>query len=169
MSFGFTAKKSDANNGHPAIPVVAPANGHAPAVTISSQPPVAPVRTATRTVDRAMPSMIGPDVTIIGNLVSSGELQIDGEVQGDLHGSHIVVGERARIDGGVVGDEVVIRGQVNGSVRGRKVMLQASSHVEGDVHHQSFAIEQGAFFEGKSRRTDDPLAGIRPPSLPAAE
>lgn len=169
MSFGFTSKKPDTSNGHAAIPLAAPTNGHAPAPAPSVHLSSAPARSSARTIDRAMPSMIGPDVTIIGNLVSSGELQIDGEVQGDLHGSHIVVGERARIDGGVVGDEVVIRGQVNGSIRGHKVMLQASSHVEGDVHHQSFAIEQGAFFEGKSRRTDNPMAGIAPPSLPDTE
>ena len=90
-------------------------------------------------------------------------MQVDGEVQGDLYGSHIVVGERARITGGIVGDEVVVRGQVMGSIRGRKVMLQASSHVEGDVFHQTLAIEQGAYFEGKSRRSEDPTAGAKPP------
>jgi len=39
-----------------------------------------------------------------------------------------------------------------------RVTLQSSSHVEGDIFHQSLAIEQGAFFEGKSRRTEDPIA-----------
>jgi len=113
--------------------------------------------------DRAPPSVIGPDLTIIGDLISNGEVQVDGEVQGDLHGTHIVVGEKARISGGVIGDEVVIRGHIMGSVRGNKIMLQSSSHVEGDVHHQSLAIEQGAYFEGKSRRTENPLEGVQRP------
>ena len=52
----------------------------------------------------------------------------------------------------------LVRGHVMGSVRGRRVMLQASCHVEGDVFHQALSIEQGAYFEGKSRRTPDPLA-----------
>jgi cytoskeletal protein CcmA (bactofilin family) len=39
-----------------------------------------------------------------------------------------------------------------------RITLQAPSHVEGDIFHQSLAIEQGAYFEGKSRRSDDPLA-----------
>jgi len=33
--------------------------------------------------------------------------------------------------------------------------------VEGDINHQSLAIEQGAFFEGKSRRSDDPLSDAK--------
>jgi len=109
------------------------------------------------------PSVIGPDLLITGNLVSKGEVQIDGEVQGDIHGTHIVVGERAKITGGIVAEEVVVRGHVMGSVRGKRVLLQNNSHVEGDIYHQTLAIEQGAFFEGKSRRTEDPIAGIGQP------
>ena len=36
--------------------------------------------------------------------------------------------------------------------------FQSSSRIEGDVFHKSLAIEQGAFFEGKSRRSDDPMS-----------
>jgi cytoskeletal protein CcmA (bactofilin family) len=44
-----------------------------------------------------------------------------------------------------------------------RVTLQAQSHVEGEIFHQSLAIEQGAYFEGKSRRSDNPLADIKAP------
>lgn len=121
----------------------------------------------TRTNERSV-SLIGPDLTITGNLVSKGEVQVDGIVQGDIHGSHVVVGETATITGGVFADEVVIRGHVIGSVRSKRVMLQATSQVDGDIYHQSLSIEQGALFEGKSRRTaDDPRsATVAPPKLP---
>ena len=116
--------------------------------------------------DRNAPSVIGPDLTFNGNLVSKGEVQIDGEVQGDIHGTYVVIGEKARITGGIVAEEVVVRGHVMGSVRGKRVMLQSSSHVEGDVFHQAIAIERGAFFEGKSRRSEDPIAGVQKPEIP---
>lgn len=157
MSFSFSSKKVDKPEGGP---VEAPAS---PLATAAAAPASRPRPPTGRPLDRSQPSLIGPDVTIIGNLVSDGEVQIDGEVQGDLHGTHILVGEKARINGGIAAEEVVVRGTVSGSIRGRKVMLQASSHVEGDVYHQQFAIEQGAFFEGKSRRSEDPLAGVQRP------
>jgi len=53
---------------------------------------------------------------------------------------------------------VIIFGRVMGSVAGRRVSLQSTSHVEGDVHHQALILEQGAFFEGKSVRSEGPLA-----------
>jgi cytoskeletal protein CcmA (bactofilin family) len=107
--------------------------------------------------------VIGPDLVIQGNLISKGEVQVEGEIQGDIHGTNIVIGEKARVTGGIVAEECVIRGHVLGTVRGRRVILQATSHVEGDVYHQTVAIEQGAFFEGKSRRSDDPIAGLGRP------
>ncbi len=111
----------------------------------------------------ATASHIGADLTVIGNLVSKGEVHIDGQLQGDLHALQITVGESARITGGVVADEIIVRGAISGSIRGRRVVLQSSSHVEGDVFHQQLGIEQGAYFEGKSRRVDDPLAGAAMP------
>lgn len=123
--------------------------------------------------DRAAPSVIGPDLVITGNLTSKGEMQIDGEVQGDIRATNLIVGERARVTGTIIADEAIIRGQVLGSLRCKRVMLQSSSHVEGDVYHQSLSIEQGAFFEGKSRRSDDPMgllasAAGTSPQQPAA-
>jgi cytoskeletal protein CcmA (bactofilin family) len=103
-------------------------------------------------------STIGADLSITGNLESKGEIQIEGEVQGDVHAARIVIGERARITGALVADEIVVRGTVQGSIRGNNVTFQAASHIEADVFHRSLAIEQGAYFEGKSRRSDDPLS-----------
>jgi len=48
------------------------------------------------------------------------------------------------------GQQVVIRGKVFGVVCAKNVAFQSSSEVQGDVHHMSFAIEQGAVFEGRS-------------------
>ena len=117
--------------------------------------------------DRSV-SVIGPDLTIAGNLISKGEVQVDGTVQGDIHGSHVVVGASAKINGGIVAEEVVVRGHVVGSIRSRRVMLQSTSQVDGDIYHQALSIEQGAMFEGKSRRTtDDPRAAAKPEATTA--
>jgi cytoskeletal protein CcmA (bactofilin family) len=114
------------------------------------------------------PSVIGTDLSITGNLESKGEIQVEGEVQGDVNAARIVVGERARLTGSLLADDIVVRGNVAGSIRGNNVTLQANSRVEGDIFHRSLAIEQGAFFEGKSRRSDDPTTvrlsnGVMPP------
>lgn len=126
------------------------------------------IAAAPRSDERRAASVIGADLTITGSLISKGEVQVDGTVEGDIHGSHVVIGEQATIAGGVFADEVVVRGHVVGSVRGKRVMLQSTSQVEGDIFHQSLSIEQGAMFEGKSRRTTDDPRSIAP-SAPKIE
>jgi cytoskeletal protein CcmA (bactofilin family) len=128
------------------------------------QPGAARAGPATR--GNAAASLIGADLSITGNLESKGEVQIEGEIQGDVHAQRIVVGERARITGALIAEEVVVRGSVQGSIRGNAVTFQSSSRVEGDVFHKSLAIEQGAYFEGKSRRSDDPMSVQRTTNVP---
>jgi cytoskeletal protein CcmA (bactofilin family) len=118
---------------------------------------------------KLVPSIIGEDLAIIGNVTSKGEIQVDGEIQGDVHCGSLLLGDKSQITGCVVAEDVVVRGRVVGSIRGLRVTLQAQSHVEGDIYHQSLAIEQGAYFEGKSRRSDNPLAAAgQPADKPAA-
>ncbi len=100
-------------------------------------------------------SVIGNDLKIIGQglkIISRGILQVDGEIEGDVQAAEVIVGERGKVTGMVAGRQVVVRGTVSGVVCGQTVALQASSKVDGDIHHMSFAIEQGAHFEGRSRR-----------------
>ena len=136
-----------------------------PASTVGSGPsvkpsvdtkPARPMNSIISRHTKLPPSVIGSDLTIMGNVISKGEVQVEGEVQGDINCLLLVVGEKAKITGGLVAEDVVVRGHVMGSIRGKRVTLQSCSHVEGDIYHQSLAIEQGADFEGKSRRTEDP-------------
>jgi cytoskeletal protein CcmA (bactofilin family) len=106
---------------------------------------------------KMVPSIIGEDLTITGNVTSKGEIQVDGEIQGDINCGSLLLGDKSQVMGGVMAEDIVVRGRVVGSIRGLRVTLQAQSHVEGDIFHQSLAIEQGAYFEGKSRRSDNPL------------
>jgi cytoskeletal protein CcmA (bactofilin family) len=103
-------------------------------------------------------STIGEDLTITGNVSSKGAIHLEGRIVGDVDCVSLVLGENSQLEGNVVAESVLIRGRLVGSVRAPEVTLQATSHVEGDLLHQSLAIEQGAFFEGKSRRSEEPIS-----------
>jgi len=103
-------------------------------------------------------STIGEDLTITGNVSSKGAIHLEGRIVGDVDCVSLVLGENSQLEGNVVAEKVLIRGRLVGSVRAPEVTLQATSHVEGDLLHQSLAIEQGAFFEGKSRRSEEPIS-----------
>ena len=125
--------------------------------SLNAQPPPQPQRRATLP-DASAKSVIGNDLRIIGQglkIISQGTLQVDGEVEGDVGGSEVIIGEKGKVTGTVAAEQVIVRGQVSGVIRGVTVTLQASSRVEGDIHHMSLAIEQGAEFDGRCRRPAD--------------
>jgi cytoskeletal protein CcmA (bactofilin family) len=104
-------------------------------------------------------SIIGNDLTIVGQglrIISQGILQVDGDVTGDVVGSEVIIGEKGRVTGVVSGESVAVRGEVAGTIRGVRVVLQAGAKVEGDVHHQVLSVEQGAYLDGRVRRPQDP-------------
>src|SRR5262249_22658456 len=92
--------------------------------------------------------IIGQGLKIIGR----GVLQVDGEIEGDVQAVEVIIGEQGKGTGMGAGEQVIVRGEVSGVVCAKRVMLQASSQVPGGGHHMSFDIEQGAMFDGRSRR-----------------
>ncbi|WP_380052753.1 polymer-forming cytoskeletal protein [Falsihalocynthiibacter sp. SS001] len=103
-------------------------------------------------------SVLSSDLTITGNLKTTGDIQVEGVIDGDIRAHLLTVGEGATIRGEVVADDVVVNGRVIGRVRGLKVRLTSTARVEGDIIHKTIAIESGAHFEGSVQRQDDPLS-----------
>lgn len=116
-------------------------------------------------------SVLSADLTVTGNMRTTGDIQVEGTVEGDIRAHLLTVGEGATVKGEIVADDVVINGRIIGRVRGIKVRLTATARVEGDIIHKTIAIESGAHFEGSVQRQEDPLqgnAGPRAPMRPAA-
>ncbi len=103
------------------------------------------------------PSILGADLEVVGSVTSEGEVQLDGNVEGDVRAGSLTIGEKAAVKGEVFADKVIVRGRVLGSVRGRQVQLAATARIEGDIIHSALSVEAGAFFEGHCRYANDPL------------
>lgn len=130
-------------------------------ISTDAQAP-APVVPAAATLKRnrplSAPSIISADMVINGTLSSSGDIQIDGRVEGDVRSVGLVIGDKAEVHGEIFADDVTVRGKVIGRISARKVLLAATCHVEGDILHEALAVETGAFFEGNCRHSDNPLS-----------
>lgn len=119
-------------------------------------------------------SVISNDLTIIGQsitIVSQGHVQIDGAVQGNVHGKQVSIGPQGAITGTVMAENVEVRGQLQGSIRSPSVTLHPTAQVEGDIHHRILSIAEGAEFDGRVRRPKDAaeLQPILDPAMLAAD
>jgi hypothetical protein len=74
-----------------------------------------------------------------------------------IYCTSLVVTRNGSVNGGIIANQevTVLLGKVFGTIRGRRVMLQSSAKVEGDIFHQGTGIEMGTRYDGTLRWTED--------------
>jgi cytoskeletal protein CcmA (bactofilin family) len=122
----------------------------------SSTPPT-PERDAVQPLPKAAQplapsvSVISKALKITGQLESTEDIQIDGQVDGDIHGTSVTVGQNAKVKGSVYGEAVELAGKIEGKIEAKRVVLTSTAQMHGDVIHQSIQIDSGAFIDGHCR------------------
>ncbi len=112
-----------------------------------------------------LPSIISSDTKISGDIISQGEVQIDGEVIGNIHARFLTIHKHAHIKGNIIAEMLDLHGRITGNVQAHTVHMLSQSQIEGDVIHEHIAIEAGAFINGKCQRQNFTFA---PPPLSEA-
>ena len=119
----------------------------------------------TQKLNKMAPSIIGKDVKITGQFISSGDVQIEGKLQGDVASHAITIGASAEVEGELIAEIVTVYGRVTGTIRALQVHLCAKCVVAGDIHHTALAVESGAQFDGRAVHEKDPLGQAAPQTL----
>jgi cytoskeletal protein CcmA (bactofilin family) len=101
---------------------------------------------------------IPQQATIEGALDYPGPLVISGVIEGDVTCAVLTVTERGVINGAVTAPTVTVLGEINGEIVANSLTLKAACSVTGDIYHNHLILEDGCFFEGRSRRLATPLA-----------
>lgn len=99
-------------------------------------------------------TVIAEGLKIVGNVTADGLVEVRGQIDGELQCTSLVISRKASIHGAVAAERVVVDGRIEGPVTGRDVVLKSRAHVVGDIHHESLTIESGAYFDGRSRKTN---------------
>lgn len=108
---------------------------------------------------RSLPAALTiPRKAIIeGVLEFPGPLIIEGTVLGDVRCTSVVIAERGSVDGAIVADAVTVLGEVSGEIFANHLTLKKASSVAANIFHKHLSLEDGCYFEGKSRRHANPL------------
>lgn len=115
-------------------------------------------------------SIIGPGMTIEGDLDTDGVVRVEGRVLGGVRaGKAVVIGRGGEIEGDVVTQDAVVGGTVRGTIVAEsRLELQAGCVVEGEIRTrpEHLKLDEGALFNGRIEMSDEPAA---PPALPPSE
>jgi len=113
--------------------------------------PPRPAVTAPTTPTKAganMASVISKALKITGELESTEDIQIDGQIEGDVRGVGVKIGQNAKVKGTVYGDDVELAGTVEGKIEAKKVLISGTARMTGDIWHQDIKVESGAYING---------------------
>lgn len=94
-------------------------------------------------------SILGPDLEITGEIITSGELEILGRVEGNVAADSLSVGLGGKLSGSVRANNVEVKGEIDGRVDSQTFIMRASAQVTADVVYATAVIESGASMEGR--------------------
>jgi cytoskeletal protein CcmA (bactofilin family) len=106
-------------------------------------------------------TVISKGVKIEGKLSCSGNIRLDGEVQGDISSQGVVIiGEFGKVNGQINADNITIGGKVTGTVKAKeKVMLESKGNLKGDIITKILSVDAGAVFNGNTKMGDSGNVG----------
>ncbi|HUL16563.1 MAG TPA: polymer-forming cytoskeletal protein [Terriglobales bacterium] len=127
-------RKPEENNAQPSAN---PAPSSAPQASQGPSPVAAPSDSPART---------SPNIKIKGELTSHEDFFWDGVFEGKIHipDGKFTIGPNARISAGIDAREIVIQGEVVGTLKGERVHVSKTGRVTGDMETHGIVIEDGA-------------------------
>ena len=87
-----------------------------------------------------------------------GDIVVEGTVSGEVRCATLTIKERGQVDGNVVANRVTVLGDVTGTIYANDLILRTACTVSGDIFHKQLVLEDGCYFEGRSRRHADPMS-----------
>ena len=96
-------------------------------------------------------AMIGPSITIKGDVSGDEDLVIQGRIEGrvDLAQHNVTIGADGRVKADVYGRTVIVEGEVEGDLRGQEqIILRQTAKVQGSIAAPRVSLEDGAVFRG---------------------
>ena len=122
------------------------------------KPKAAPAPSAP-TLNRGTPSAavsrISGDMKVVGDVLGSGDLEIDGSVKGNVKSRGVTINQGGTVTGDIEAEAVRVHGSLTGRIRAEAITVSATARIKGELASRNLAIESGAVFEGQVRRLDD--------------
>lgn len=103
----------------------------------------------------ASKSTLGSDLKIVGDITSSGSVEVMGEVEGTITARGLTVGPEGRASGTFSADAIEIRGKLEGRVACSSLIVRSEATLTSDVTYHSVVIESGATIDGRFKLLKD--------------
>jgi cytoskeletal protein CcmA (bactofilin family) len=106
--------------------------------------------------DNTTINLISNGTDIVGDVISNGDIRIDGTLKGSLNTKgKVVIGPTGKVNGEVICKNSEVSGIVEGKLSVEQLLnLKASSKIIGDITTSKLSIEPGAKFTGNCKMSE---------------
>ncbi len=101
----------------------------------------------------AISSIIDARMIMKGELLFEGKARIDGTVEGNIKGEHLILSEVGKIHGNIQVSTFVCHGTLEGNVTAKLVTARKSCRIHGIIESTSLSVEPGAALSGEMKIT----------------
>jgi len=104
--------------------------------------------------------------SIFGDIKGEGDLDLRGNVQGDIEVDTLTIGRKGSVTGHVIAETVRVMGHFKGSIQARQVIVEKGAHVEGELSYEQLSVAPKADLAAKlTPRPLLKLLQVRPPII----
>ncbi len=105
---------------------------------------------------KTTPAIIAKDLSVEGNLTSTGVIEIEGNIKGTINGNHVILREDCFVEGMIISESLNIRGRFEGSIKAKNINISSKAHIHGEIEYDSLSVEDGACIDGQFKRLKTP-------------
>lgn len=107
-------------------------------------------------------SLIGAGTTIKGDIVSHGDIRIDGVLKGNIFGSaKVLIGSEGSVEGDVEGQQADILGKVTGKIVIKDLLnLRGKANIKGNISAGKLQVEPTVTLKGQCHIGEGTVADV---------
>jgi cytoskeletal protein CcmA (bactofilin family) len=118
--------------------------------------------------DNGEVTIVGAGARLEGNVVSAGNLRIDGQVKGQINAEgDVSLSPQSQVEADIRAQNVSVAGRFKGSILVKgKAHLARGGRIDGDITSKTLVVEEGGVFHGQSIMDGGGAEGARPQGAP---
>jgi cytoskeletal protein CcmA (bactofilin family) len=108
----------------------------------------------------AISSIIDKSMLITGEITFKGKAMIDGSINGNIHGEHLILSKSGKVTGDIQVTSFTCQGELQGNVKASIVVARKECAIRGKLEAGSLTVEPGALLDGEIKASTQELCFI---------